>query len=121
MVKKNPAHTAVSQCTVQNILAVKDTVNVINGKWKTAIIYSLSFGNKRYSDLQKEIPKINPRMLSKELRDLEANGIVIRTVYDTIPVAIEYGLTKSGLTFKNDVLEVMLKWGLQHRKATLGK
>ncbi len=119
--ENKPVFKRAHECTTASILAIKDTTNVINGKWKAAIIYALAFGKKRYSELSREIPKINPRMLSKELRDLEANGIVIRTVYDTFPVAIEYELTKSGQAFKVDVLDVMLKWGLKHRKMTLGK
>lgn len=57
-------------------------------------------------------------MLSKELRDLEANGIVTRTVYDTIPVTVEYELTRSGQSFSR-VLDVMLEWGLEHRRNSI--
>jgi DNA-binding HxlR family transcriptional regulator len=60
------------------------------------------------------------RMLSKELKDLEVNGIVKRTVYDTIPVTVEYELTPSGESFKK-VLDVMVEWGLQHPKSIFGK
>ena len=109
------------ECSIANILALKDTINVINGKWKAAVIYALAFGEKRFSELQKGIPKISPRMLSQELRDLEANGIITRNIYDTFPVIIQYELTKSGSTFQNEVLEAMLKWGAKHRKITLGK
>lgn len=107
-------------CSMEYVLAVNDSINVINGKWKAAIIASLFFGKKRFGELEKGIPKINPRMLSKELRDLEANGIVIRTVYDSVPVTVEYELTNSGRAFRN-VLDVMLEWGLQHRKSVFGK
>ena len=100
------------------ILAVKDTINVINGKWKLPIISSLLFGKKRFKELEREIPKITPRMLSKELRDLEANAMVKRTVYDTVPVKVEYKLTPSGESFSK-VLGVMLEWGLEHREKTL--
>ncbi len=110
---------SIKECSSTYILAVNDTINVISGKWKAAIISSLLFGKKRYGELGKEIPKINPRMLSKELRDLEANGIVTRTVYSTIPVTVEYELTNSGYAFRN-VLDVMLEWGLEHRKNVLG-
>ena len=108
------------ECSSTYILAVNDTLNVINGKWKAAIISSLLFGKKRFGEMAKEIPKITTRMLSKELRDLEANGIVTRTVHDTIPVTVEYELTKSGRLFQN-VLDVMLEWGLQHRKSSIHK
>ncbi len=109
----------LKKCSGSFVLAVNDTKNVIDGKWKLPIIASLLYGKKRFSELEREIPKINPRMLSKELRDLEHNGIVTRTVHDTIPVTVEYELTASGQSFKK-VLHVMVEWGLQHRKSALG-
>lgn len=105
----------MSQCTGDVVLAVNDTVNVLNGKWKIPIIAVLLYGKKRFNELERTIVKINPRMLSKELRDLENNGIVKRTVRDTVPVTVEYELTKTGYSFKK-VLEVMLEWGLEHRR-----
>jgi DNA-binding HxlR family transcriptional regulator len=110
----------VKKCSTTFVLAVNDAVNVINGKWKLPIIGSLLFGKKRFKELEREIPKITPRMLSKELKDLEANAIVTRTVYDTIPVTVEYQLTKSGESFRS-VLDVMIGWGLEHRKISIGK
>ncbi|WP_343691240.1 helix-turn-helix domain-containing protein [Chitinophaga sp.] len=109
---------SLQDCPARYILALNDTVNVITGKWKLPIIAALFFGKKRYSEIEKEIPNINPRMLSKELRDLEANGIVTRQVYNTVPVTIEYLLTSSGQSFKT-VMDVMLEWGLEHRKNVL--
>jgi len=111
---------SLSDCSANYVLAVNETLNVINGKWKMPIMASLFFGKKRYGALVKEIPKINSRMLSKELRDLEANGIVTRTVYNTIPVSVEYELTKSGRAFEK-VVNAMLEWGLEHRKIAVGK
>lgn len=111
---------SIKDCSATYILAVNDTINVVTGKWKMAIMASLFFGKKRYSELEKEIPKINSRMLSKELRDLEANGIVTRTVCSTIPISVEYELTKSGKAFEN-VVNAMLEWGLEHRKITIGE
>ena len=110
----------VKQCSATFVLAVNDTMNVLNGKWKLPIIGSLLYGKKRFKEMEREIPKITPRMLSKELKDLEVNGIVTRTVYDTIPVTVEYQLTKSGESIKN-VLDIMIEWGLQHRKIVIGK
>lgn len=106
---------SIKDCSANYILAVNDTLNVISGKWKMPIIASLFFGKKRYGELAKEIPEINSRMLSKQLRDLEANGVITRTVHDTIPVSVEYELTKSGKAFEK-VINVMLEWGLEHRK-----
>lgn len=110
----------VKKCSGTFVLAVNDTMNVINGKWKLPIIGSLLYGKKRFREMEREIPKITPRMLSKELKDLEVNGIITRTVYTSIPVTVEYELTKSGELFKK-VLNVMVEWGLQHRKRNIGK
>lgn len=108
------------RCSGTFVLAVNDTMNVINGKWKLPIIGSLLFGKRRFKELQREIPNITPRMLSKELKDLEVNGIVTRTVYSTIPVTVEYELTESGKNIRQ-VLESMLDWGLRHRELSIGQ
>jgi len=105
-------------CPIQFVLAVNDTLNVISGKWKLPIIGTLLFGKKRFTEIQRNISKITPRMLSKELKDLEMNGIVKRTVYDTIPVSVEYELTESAKSL-GEVLDKMLEWGLQHRKLVI--
>lgn len=110
----------LNDCSASYLLALNDTMNAISGKWKLPILGVLFFGKKRYSEIEKEIPKINPRMLSKELRDLEANGLVTRNVYDTVPVTVEYELTKSGKSFKT-VIDAMLEWGLEHRENVIGK
>ncbi|GEC70616.1 transcriptional regulator, HxlR family [Flavobacterium flevense] len=107
-------------CPIQFVLAVNDTLNVISGKWKLPIIGSLLFEKKRFTDIQRNISKITPRMLSKELKDLEMNGMVKRTVYDTSPITVEYELTESGKLL-SDVLDKMLEWGIQHREAVLSE
>ena len=105
-------------CSTEYVLALNDTLNVMNGKWKLPIIGSLMFGKKRFRELERDIPKITPRMLSKELKDLEMNGMVSRTVYDSIPVTVEYELTKSGLSL-TAVLDTMMEWGVAHRKENM--
>ncbi len=109
----------IKSCSSQYVLAINDTMNVIQGKWKLPIIGTLLYGKKRFKEMERLIPKITPRMLSKELKELEMNGIVKRTVYDTIPVAVEYELTTSGKLL-NHVLDSMVTWGLEHRKAVIG-
>jgi DNA-binding HxlR family transcriptional regulator len=110
----------IKRCSGTYVLAVNDTMNAINGKWKLPIIGSLLYGKKRFKELERVIPKITPRMLSKELKDLEVNGIISRKVIDTMPVTVEYQLTRSGEDFKR-VLDIMVDWGLQHRKLAMGK
>jgi DNA-binding HxlR family transcriptional regulator len=94
---------------------VTDALYVLNGKWKLPILIALCFGNKRFGELSKEIPKITERMLSKELRSLEENDLVKRTVYDTLPVTVEYALTEYGRSL-NPVIESLKNWGVEHRK-----
>ncbi|MDF2192433.1 helix-turn-helix domain-containing protein [Paraflavitalea sp. CAU 1676] len=108
----------VKSCSAEYVLAVNDTLNVLNGKWKLPIIGTLLFGKKRFREIERCIPNITSRMLSKELKELELNGMVKRTVYDSIPVCVEYELTKSGKTLTL-VLDSMAVWGLRHRKVVM--
>lgn len=108
----------VKACPVQFILAINDTLNVLSGKWKIPILGSLLFEKKRFMEIQRNIPKITPRMLSKELKELELNGMVIRNVYDSIPVSVEYELSESGKSLRT-VLDKMVEWGVKHREAVL--
>lgn len=101
-------------CSASYVQALKDTLGVISGKWKLPIIGSLLYGTKRFRELERAIPQITPRMLSKELKDLELHGIVNRNVYDSTPVVVEYELTESGRSL-SAVMDVMVEWGLQHR------
>ncbi|MCP9756679.1 transcriptional regulator [Lacihabitans sp. CCS-44] len=108
----------VKKCPVSYVLAVQDTLNAFHGKWKMPIIGTLLFGKKRFKEIEREVKKITPRMLSQELKDLEVNGIVTRTVYNTTPVTVEYELTPSGQEL-HLVMEAMIHWGLQHRQTNI--
>ena len=108
----------IKQCSTNYVLAVNDTLNVISGKWKLPIIASLFNGGKRFMELEESIDKISPRMLSKELKELELNEIVNRIVHSTTPVLIEYELTESGHNLKS-VIDAMVEWGLIHRHAVI--
>lgn len=110
----------IPECPASTILALRDCLAVLNGKWKVPIIGTLLFGPKRFKDLEEIIKKITPRMLSKELKELELNNIVKRNVYDTRPVRIEYELTESGKTLE-PILNAMVEWGTQHRKTSIAK
>ncbi|MBB2148584.1 winged helix-turn-helix transcriptional regulator [Pedobacter gandavensis] len=108
----------VQQCPRHYVLALTDTLNVINGKWKLPIIASLLHGKIRFKDLQDNIDKITPRMLSKELKELEINGIIERKVYNQTPVLIEYLLTESGQQITS-VIDAMIDWGMLHRTESI--
>jgi DNA-binding HxlR family transcriptional regulator len=97
------------------VQALQDTIYVIGGKWKLPIINSLCNGNKRFRDIERSIPGITTRMLSRELKEMEANKLVKRTVTPDTPVIVEYTVTSYCRSFGDIILE-MIKWGKQHRK-----
>lgn len=94
-------------------LAVQDTLDVVGGKWKLILISILLNGKKRFRELSREAG-ITPRILSKELQELEMNGLVTRTVCDTKPITVEYALTPYCETL-SEVLDAMRRWGELHR------
>ena len=102
------------------LLPITDALEVLSGKWKLPILISLSFGNKRFGEMAKEIPKITDRMLSKELRELEAHQLVKRTVYDAVPAIVEYSITDYGATL-DPLIQELYKWGSRHRKRMMVK
>jgi DNA-binding HxlR family transcriptional regulator len=104
-----------SEACQQSIGAIRDTLYVLSGKWKLPIIVALSSGPMRFKDLQRSLEEITPKILSKELKELELNEFVTRTVYATSPVTVEYALTKYSESL-DSIIEKMREWGLQHRK-----
>ena len=115
--RKCPLHHSAEECS-KRLLPVKDALDILSGKWKLPIIISLSFGKKRFKQMQREIPGITPKMLSKELKDLEINELVERKVYDTSPVMVEYELSNYGRTLK-PLINELHNWGAKHRKRIL--
>lgn len=94
----------------QNQCPVALTIEVIGGKWKPMILYSLLPGTKRFGDLKRLLPEVTQRMLTLQLRELEEDGIVQRTVYAEVPPRVEYSLTEFGKTLE-PVLLIMVAWG----------
>lgn len=105
---------------IEFIKPVRDVLDIISGKWKLPILIALTFGNKRFKELERDIAGITPKMLSKELRNLEMNELVSRTVYDTIPVTVEYALTDYGKSL-DKVITALREWGKKHRKKNIQK
>lgn len=99
----------------QNLVAISDTLDILSGKWKVMIISYLVLGKKRFLELQRSVEGIGPKMLSKELKELELNGLIKRSVQDTNPITVEYELTEYGHTLK-PVIGEMVSWGKQHRE-----
>jgi len=102
------------------LLPVRDALEVLSGRWKLPILITLSDGPKRFGQISKEIAAITDKMLSKELKDLEMNRLVVRTVHDTFPPTVEYASTAHSKSL-NDVIIALRDWGLRHRREVIGK
>jgi DNA-binding HxlR family transcriptional regulator len=86
------------------------TINVLGGKWKILILFSLNQGTKRFNELRREIPDVTQRMLTNQLRELENDKIISRKIYAEVPPKVEYALTDIGKTLA-PVLDALKKWG----------
>lgn len=104
---------STQQCNAA-LSAVGDALYVIGGKWKLRIIIALSEGFNRFNELQRRVEGISARVLSNELKDLELNGFVNRTVHAGSPVTVIYELTEYADTLY-DVLKALHEWGAMHR------
>ena len=89
---------------------VAATVDVIGGRWKPTILFHLKDGPRRFNELRRLLPHITQRMLTLQLRALEADGIVARTVHAHVPPHVDYAFTERGLTL-GPLLEAMEHWG----------
>ena len=105
----------------REIMAVHDAMDILSGKWKISIISSICYYNKRrFSDILNDVEGISNKMLSKELKELEINKLITRTVLNTQPIAVQYQLTEYGMTLKT-IINNLAEWGIDHRKVIIGK
>ena|SRR5271157_3464899 len=89
-------------------------LSVVGGKWKSLVLYELKDGTLRFSQLLRQVqPRITQRMLTKELRQLEADGLIIRKVYAQVPPKVEYSLTERGKSVM-PILDQLCAWGERH-------
>ena len=102
------------------MVPVRDAMDVLSGKWKFPILISVSSGNTRFREILRSIPKITSKVLAKELRDLEANLLIERTVYTGSPVVVEYRATKYSTSLAG-LIDELQKWGRNHRKEIIKK
>ena len=97
---------------------IEHTINLIGHKWKVLILRNLhNEGTQRFNQLNKGIKGITQKMLTQQLRQMEADGLIDRKVYPEVPPKVEYSLTKLGQSLK-PVLESMNKWGIEHIEKT---
>jgi DNA-binding HxlR family transcriptional regulator len=103
----------------KEIMAVHDAMDVLNGKWKISIISSICYYNRRrFSDILNDVNGISNKMLSKELKELEVNKLIKRTVLDTQPVTVQYNLTEYGKTLQT-IINNLADWGIKHRQVII--
>jgi DNA-binding HxlR family transcriptional regulator len=89
---------------------VDATLHLIGGKYKSLILWHLISGTLRHGELQRLIPQATPKMLTQQLRELERDNLISRTVYPVVPPKVEYALTDFGLSLK-PILLAMYDWG----------
>jgi len=93
--------------------AVEATLQFIDGKWKGVILYHLLAGTLRFNEIRRRLPSVTPRMLTTQLRELEADGFVARKVFAEVPPKVEYSLTPRGRTLE-PVISALKAWGDAH-------
>ncbi|HBN9689326.1 helix-turn-helix domain-containing protein [Pseudomonas aeruginosa] len=94
------------------------TADVIGGKWKTLILFHLMSGTRRFNELRRLVPEITQRMLTLQLRELEADRIIAREIYREVPPKVEYSLSPMGLTLV-PIINAMREWGAAHEEMIL--
>jgi len=104
----------------EELRALQDTLYFIGGKWRLPIINAICNGNRRFREIERAIPGITTRMLSRELKEMEMNKLVKRTVYADTPVLIEYEPTEHCRSFGR-IIQEMIDWGRSHRKVVTQK
>ena len=92
---------------------VTAAMQLIGGKWKIIVLWAISNGVNRFGMLQRAIPSITKKMLTSELRSLEANGLISRKVYPVVPPKVEYSITPLGETLA-PVLNALGEWGVRY-------
>lgn len=110
------ATTTMTNCPAER------TLQMIKGRWKIFILHQLLDGTLRFSDLQRSIDAITsggitPKMLTQELRQMEADALILRRVYAQVPPKVEYSLTPLGASLR-PVMDAMIEWGHQYEAQT---
>ena len=106
----------------RNLLAMRDTLDILGGKWKLQILHYLTIYEKEdntFNKIERGIG-ISAKMLSKELKELEQNQLVSRQVIGGKPVTVKYAITEYGKS-TDEITQKLVDWGMQHRKRIIGK
>jgi DNA-binding HxlR family transcriptional regulator len=96
---------------------VEVSMDLLSGKWKSLMLWHLHDGTQRYTELEKIVPGVSQKMLTQQLKELEKDGFILRTVYPEIPPRVEYSLTDLGRS-AFPILEMMHSWAVKHLELT---
>ena len=99
-----------NSCVSGKDCSLKEVLDIIGGKWAMPIVYRLSKGKMRFKELERSVEGINTRMLVKELKNMEANGIITREIFATVPPTVEYTLTNKGEKLLPSIVS-LYSWG----------
>jgi DNA-binding HxlR family transcriptional regulator len=108
---------SLEACT-RSLIPIRDALNILSGKWKLPIMFSLMFDDLRFNEMEKEIEGITPKMLAKELKELEANLLIQRSLVGPRKDIIQYSMTSYGRTLKRIIVEIE-NWGIKHREKVM--
>jgi DNA-binding HxlR family transcriptional regulator len=112
----NSSHNAIEFRNKNYTCTFEITMDLIGGKWKPIIIWHLGTkGTQRFNEIRKLLPQITQKMLTQQLRELEADNLVVRKVYPQVPPKVEYSLTELGETLM-PILSMMCTWGGEYYK-----
>ncbi|RFM27510.1 transcriptional regulator [Deminuibacter soli] len=115
MEKRSKAVLSNPRNAAEEVQALQDAIYVIGGKWKLPIINSICNGNRRFREIERSIPGITTRMLSRELKEMELNQLIRRTENPDSPTKVEYSATDYCYSFGHIILE-MISWGKAHKE-----
>ncbi|KQV16332.1 hypothetical protein ASC97_11180 [Rhizobium sp. Root1203] len=93
--------------------SVEATLSMIDGKWKGVILFHLMSGTMRFNEIRRKLPSVTQRMLTNQLRELEADGLIVRTVFAQVPPRVDYSLSERGRSLE-PVVQVLKTWGDQN-------
>jgi len=102
------------------MLHMFDALDVLKGRWRLPILLSLLYGDKRFSEISKDVSGISDKILAKDLKEMELNKLIKRTILDTFPPTVVYSITEHGKSVEKVLIE-LTNWGILHRKVIYGE
>jgi DNA-binding HxlR family transcriptional regulator len=118
--RKTTSSNYTNEMKIKDECAMVFTLSLISGRWKPHIFWRLVEGKLRYSEIRKAIPEASERMLVAQLREMESDKLVKRTVYAQVPPKVEYELTDLGMSLE-PVFFPLYEWGAKHQRIVRGK